>query len=191
MGRWGDGIYESDSALDFFGMFVEERIKREMALLTSPEQVKHTEQWLVQVLSVIEVILLFHEHRIGSVVCLWEQEKLVKRWRNTVLKVWDSEWNDNGHCRFLYSQQTQRKKYRHVIVDLFQRLDDIVELLGDTTEVVDPYKYPIPYFSIDSGWFAGTLIEDLTINTVFVLSEENRKRAIDLFYIEHVFVAVN
>lgn len=93
MGRWGDKIYESDAALDYFVIFTE-RIEREIVYLFAPEQIRHNTAWLTKVLGVVEIVLLFDQHDMGSLSFLSYQSTAAKRWEELFFNVWDAQWND-------------------------------------------------------------------------------------------------
>ena len=67
MGRWGSGIYDSDASLDFFDTIMD-RISRDISFWFSPEQVDENAEWLREVLTLIEIRLIFDAHEIGTTV---------------------------------------------------------------------------------------------------------------------------
>src|SRR5689334_17041815 len=126
MGRWGDGIYESDSALDYFST-ISDRFEREIAYWFSSEHVIHNGYWLAQALAVIEIVLLFEQHDIGSTVYL-ENSNAIDRWREIFLGVWDESWqhdNQYGSHIYDYDEPSYRNQHRQGVVAMFDRLESV------------------------------------------------------------------
>lgn len=169
MGRWGDGIYESNSALDYFST-ISDRFEREIAYWFSPEHVIPNGYWLDEVFTVIETVVLFEQHDIGSTVYL-ENPNAVDRWRETFLSVWDGQWTHDdayGSYEYDWDTPTYRLQHRPGAVALFDHLKGIAqdwEVLdrNDTHTKAAPLHpdYPLPYFSIKLSRFIRKLIETL------------------------------
>jgi hypothetical protein len=67
MGRWGKGIYQSDSALDYFST-IADYIERELAYWFAPEHVSKSSGWLSQAIIPIELFLLIEYHPFARIV---------------------------------------------------------------------------------------------------------------------------
>jgi hypothetical protein len=94
MGRWGDGLYHSDQALDFFGEHISAILEREIAFWTTPEEVTADTFWLVEVLCTLELMVLFEKQNIGSTAYLEAHAPAVRRWHKIVSEVWNTEWTE-------------------------------------------------------------------------------------------------
>jgi hypothetical protein len=189
MGRWGDGIYESDSALDFFFGTITKRLIRDMVFWFSPEQVDQSARWLTEVLTLIEIFLIFDELKIGTIADPSLHPSAVKRWRRAFFKVWDAEWDSPDLENAGYRMSAYRVEHRHIARRWVQRL---YKRALDEHQDLDPFvpKENLPYFSV-AGSFFYDLGEMLTDKIVFILSEENRENVIDFFEIEIVWVAID
>jgi hypothetical protein len=210
MGRWGDGIYDSDSALDYFGS-ITDQVEREIAYWFSPEHVMSNGYWLAQILAIIEIMLLFEQHDGGSSVYL-ENPKAVQRWREIFMGVWDESWQHDtqyGSHIYDYDEPEYRNQHRQGIVKMFDRLESIAAYwtaIGKTNEQpalaqLNP-DYPLPYFSVKhwigkdnkqhSGLerFTYKIIESLAKDIIYYLSSEMRAE-VKAFDVEEVFVAVD
>lgn len=210
MGRWGDKIYDSDAALDFFSR-LSDLLMREINYLLSPEQVKQSTAWIRDVIAVIEIMLLFDKNAVGTTSYFMDHEQAVNRWREVFFGAWDAEWEDSTTTYFPFHSCSYRKEHRQVINKWFDRLTEVAtyfSLPDDvfyTGEDLSEFKPEtvLPCFSLTfvttsdgkthpiTGFVLGTLIERLVYSIVFVLSDENRKMAIGLFEIEDVWVAVD
>lgn len=207
MGRWGDRLYESDGALDYFAG-ITDRIMREIYYLFSPERVKPNTAWVIEVVTVIEIMLLFAQKEIGSAVYLMDEDEAIERWRGAFFSVWDAEWNEPEKSHFPFHAYAYRQAHRDIVIKWFDRLDELSLFLGDDElEGKELKKFisqvGLPYFSLAysetkpamaypiTGFFLSDLIEWLKYSVVFVLSDENRKLAIGFFQIEDVWVAVD
>jgi hypothetical protein len=154
MGRWGDGIYEGDSAMDYFAI-ITEALDREINYLCIPEKVFNKAWWLNDVLAAIEVLLLFDQYVRGSTVFLREPQ-IVIRWREAFFRVWDGDWEFDGYEKNLpYNHRDFRKQHRPGIVAMFDRLESIAwdhSMIGkpglELTEIKSLHPdYPLPFFS--------------------------------------------
>ena len=183
MGRWGNGIYESDSALDYFGT-ISDRLEREIAYWFSPEQVYEGSWWISRVMSPIEVILIFEQNHIGSTVYL-SDEKAVLRWREIFLNVWDREWK-GGIDPVEMDDYMYRQQHRPAIVAIFNRLESIAHFWATITIKGNNRKanftpllseYSLPYFST----YPSNLIEDLIKDIIYWLSQEKRRETITFY----------
>jgi hypothetical protein len=179
---------------------ITDRLEREIAYWTAPEQVRNSGWWLAQVFAVIETMLLFEYHDIGSSVYI-QEVTAVQRWREILLSVWDGDWegdqydNDSPYCVSEY-----RRQQRPGIIALFECLESIARMWEDidknhrTDMKVTPMppEYPLPYFSIhrkiwnNREWvktapFTQNLIEYLLKDTIYWFSLERRSAVIGLF----------
>jgi hypothetical protein len=211
MGRWGNKIYQSDSALDFFATIIHQ-LEREIAYWISPEQVLSNGWWLAQVLAVIEMMLLFDQHDIGSTVYL-RNPNTVQRWRETFLRVWDGDWKHDyeygGHI-YAYDEPDYRIQHRPGIVAMFHRLESIARDWAKRKRSDDPlvliplhHDYPLPYFSI-KRWmgqdnkvhmgvehFISNLFSILVKEILYYLSMEMRNEVTGFNLYEEVWTAVD
>jgi hypothetical protein len=154
MGRWGDGIYDSDSALDYFET-IDNVLKREINYWCLPEKVREHPTWLENVLAVVEVMLLFDLHEIGGSLYL-DAPQAVDRWREAFVRVWDGDWTGDEHYHHLpYYSPDYRKQHRPGVAALFDHLKGIAEDCtavnrNDTQTTIAPLHpdYPLPYFSL-------------------------------------------
>lgn len=204
MGRWGDDIYQSDAALDYQAT-ITSRLERELLYWLSPEQLTNDSGWVASVLAVIEVMLLFEQHEVGSSVYI-RDEKAVQRWREVFLSVWNGGWQDTSYS---YGDPEYRKKHRLAIIEMFDHLESVARYWTNLSKssdqiVPNPFsqEYPIPYFSV-RHWtnqdnkgivkverFMGELIEHLVKDIIYSLSPEKRAQVI-AFNVEEVWVAVD
>ncbi|MEO8612752.1 MAG: hypothetical protein ABI690_32965 [Chloroflexota bacterium] len=127
MARSGDTIYEDDSAAAQFAV-ISNLLEREINYWCLPEKITNHPGWLAQVLAVVEVMLLFEIHGIGSSVYL-EEPQTAMRWRETILHVWDGDWKPDDYYvyPYPYNEPDYRKHNRSVIVSLFDRLEGIAK----------------------------------------------------------------
>jgi hypothetical protein len=207
MGRWGDGIYDSDSALDYFAT-ITDKFERELDYWFSPEKIVHESWWLVQVLPAIEMILLFEGQDMGSSTYL-ENPEVLERWREAFFGVWDGDWKDTYTYDNPFNDAAYRQQHRPALAAMFGRLSSIARYWGAVTESssrpeLTPLHsdYPLPYFSI-KRWansqdkeivnierFKGDLLELLVKDIIYWLSAEKRRKVV-AFNIEEVWVAVD
>ncbi|MCA9887137.1 MAG: hypothetical protein KC546_02145 [Anaerolineae bacterium] len=150
MSRWSERLYDSDEALDFFTT-ITDRMERELSYWLSPENVQYHSRWLLEVVSIIEVLILCDRHKRGNedYVC---PEKAVERWHSVFMSVWDGDWEvdekDEQH-RLPYDERAYRDKYRSTVEKLFDYLRDKAGFLGDdllAQETQIP-AIPLPMFS--------------------------------------------
>src|SRR5262245_11970437 len=113
----------SDHAPEYYGLY-HDHLQRELAYWLSPEQVEENGWWLAQVLTVIELMLLF-EQRIISLSTYVDREKAVQRWRNVILAIWDGEWQEKDNSRYSWDDPEFRKQHRPAIVANFDYLESV------------------------------------------------------------------
>jgi hypothetical protein len=183
-------IYDSDSVLDYFDT-ITALILREMSYLLSPEQVKPSAVWTRDVVTVMEIMLLFDRNSIGTTSYLLDGEQAVKRWRTTFISIWDAEWEDTKYPLLSFSSATYRQEHRRIIIKWFDRLEEIAASFGEKDLETFAPEESLPYFSSRPGNFLGILMERLLYSIVFTLSDENRDMAIGFFEIDHVWAAVD
>lgn len=149
MGRWDYDLYDSDGTLDYH-YTITMRLEREMAYWLSPENIANDNFWLAQVLTVIELMLIFE--RRDTRLCSFESERIVRRWQDIILSVWDSDWSkEKGD--YPYTLFSYRQSHRAAIVAMFDRLKDIARNYENSFEPnIEPTPllsdYSLPYFSI-------------------------------------------
>jgi hypothetical protein len=200
MGRWGKGIYDSDAALDYQST-ITDRLERELLYWLSPEQVRHNSGWLASVLAVIEVMLMFEQHEIGSGGYI-EDESAVERWREVFLSVWDGDWQDDAHA---FGDPAYRQQHHPAIIQMLDRLESIArfwtKLSSGSREELTPLSpdYPLPYFSkrrwtnrdnkefVKVDRFTSYLIEHMAKDIIYWLSPEKRGEML-AFNAEEVWV---
>jgi hypothetical protein len=154
MGRWGDGIYDSDWALDYFGK-VTDQIERELFVWLTPNlPIVVWRQDFAGLLSLLEISLLLDQHLpIGSGFLSNLEE--IPNWRNTIQKIWDGDWEEKAVLPALYNSPESRQKYRPAMMAILDRIDSIIALWnfpGNISEA-PPLKplhpdYPLPFFSV-------------------------------------------
>jgi hypothetical protein len=147
-----------DDAIDYFSIYTA-MLEREMAYWMSPEQIVHEAGWLAQVLAVVELMLLFHEHDERSSVFL-EWKAPAERWREVFLQVWDNDWGhepDLHNRKYPFSTPEQRQQERAMAVAMFDYLHTIggfwaqVGTNGSNRELPPmQFPHPLPYFSARS-----------------------------------------
>jgi hypothetical protein len=206
MGRWGNELYESDSALDFHYLFTKQ-VERELAFLLSPEQIKDDNRWVANVLTVLELVLLLEKHHM-SIYVFVSNEKAVLRWRETFLSIWDKEW-ESKHASYvtsIYDSLEYRKQHRAAIAERFDYLERIARYFADVSqphpEPFVPLDYPVPFYSL-KHWtdrdnrevirverFMSELLGYLEREIIYWLSPEKRGEAIT-FDVEEVWVAAH
>jgi hypothetical protein len=197
MGRWGDGIYDSDDALDYFMTF-QDMLARELFYLLSPQIVLHQSDWIAEVLSSIEVMLLFEQNSIGNGV-IFEHVDIVQQWRDIFMKVWDGEWEETNNYH-AFGQMEYRKQHRSQIIEMFTYLQNIADFwfeIGNDRRPEDdpiPSDYQIPILSVatERGYsyptrFIRKLIHNLQKDIVYFIfygkrsySEEEIVVAVDV-----------
>ncbi|MBA3870485.1 MAG: hypothetical protein H0X30_15185 [Anaerolineae bacterium] len=192
------GIYDSDTVMDYIDT-IENRIKREIEYWMTPEQVAPNGWWLAQVLAVIEIILLFEQHKVGLGGITIESETTVQRWRKTFMPIWDSEWKADTNYPVALDTFTYRQQHRPAIEAMFNHLETTTYSWKDRTDSnSDPEStpllpdYPLPYFSIRREShndretvtverFTNDLIEQLVKDIIYWLSPEKRGETIAFF----------
>lgn len=194
MGRFGDGIYGSDKALDYL-YIVTKRIERELAYWLSPEQVTASSDWLARILTVTEVVLLFEQYLPRGGIQL--KVKTVERWRTEFFRVWDGDWKDKPLFNDFFEKAVYRQEKRPALTAMFDRLEsiagqwDTVENGRDRPALVDLHPdYPLPYFSLHDIRFAYRLLEGLAKDIIYYLSSEMRAE-VEITDVEQVWVAVD
>lgn len=188
MGRWGSGIYDSDTALDYQST-ITNMLHREVVFWCSTEQAQPTGHWLSNVLSPVELMLLFEQSNIDTDAYI-NSEKAVQRWQQTFLQIWDGDWRDQYES-YPYSNPAYRVQHRAAVVKLFERLEGIVKVwenwLPDKTEIPSLLEgYPLPYFSIhryinkaneeaiSPSRLVGDCLDHLLRDIIYLLSPETR-----------------
>lgn len=154
MGTWGDGIYDSNSALDYLAT-ITDTLDREIHYWVIPENVSDSEWWLHKVLTVVELILLFDAY-VGSSSVFLREPHIVIHWRKTFLRVWDGDWkSDNQHTVLPYNDPYYRKLHRPGVLALFDHLIGIAQDWEERDRNDSHAKnaplhpdYPLPYFSV-------------------------------------------
>lgn len=202
MSRWADGIFDSDAALDFFST-ITDRLERELAYWFSPENVQHHSRWIAEVMSIIELILLFERHHKGSEDYVLD-ERAVQRWQDVIFSVWDDNWDATTKTDFPYSRQEIRQQERATIALLFDYLRDKANLLEDDT-LADQTRLPnvpLPRYSkykwytdfgqakIKTGQVIPDLIRHLEQTIIYYHSPEKWALAISMG-MEEAWVAVD
>lgn len=196
MSRSGDDNFDSDAAFDYFST-VALQIDYELNYRLLPEQVDESGWWLAQVLTAIEIILLFEEHDIGSSVFYFREPTVTKRWRDVFVKIWDGNWPPSKYNPRLLDDYSYRQQHRSAIEAMFNRLDSIAQLWDSVSNntprpELSPLlpDYPLPYFSIRRGEnqfgrvhfsiepLTARIIEQMTKDIIYRLSSENRSEAI-------------
>jgi hypothetical protein len=206
MGRWGDGIYESDAALDYFSK-ITDFIDREMLILylVAPEVDSYQGDWIAQMLAVIEAMLLFEKHNIGSSIYLNETDT-IERWREVFLRIWDGDWHGEGTRTHPVDNAEYRKEQRSQIIEMFDYLKKIAVYWNSEKPEVKPVPadYQLPLLSVHR-WkteegrevikvkdFAEDFIAFLEKEIIYRFSQEKRGEAVTFFsVIEEVWVAVD
>lgn len=216
MGRWGDGLYESDSALEFFST-ITDRLEREAAYLFTAENIVHwfmpegdsiaPTWWLAKVMAVIEPIVLFVSRDIGSSVFL-QPVSLVSTWREKFFTVWDGEWH-TGDAAYPFSEPGYRQANRALVLKQFDYLENVARFwvklaTGAQAEDPEPFDEKLPYFSLRreknaAGQefvyierFTGDLMGYLEREIIYLLSAEKRGEVNSLgSYLDEVGVAVD
>jgi hypothetical protein len=208
MGRWGDELYESDSARDYFLIAVTKKIERELAFWLSPEEVDHDSWWLSEVLTVVELILLLKRNESGGDVFI-DNPRAVQRWREVFFSVWDGEWHPKSRNfkAYAYDAPDYRKQHRAAVMERFDDLERIahywVPLPSPRLEHPPlPRDYPLPYYSL-YHWtdknneevimverFIRDLIRDFIHEIGYLFSSEEREN-VWWTDIEDVWVAVD
>lgn len=201
MGRWGDEIYDSDSACEAYGL-ITRQIERELAFWLSPEQVTEDMGWLSNVFTVVELILLLKRSINGGDVFI-NNVQAVQRWREVFFSVWDGEWGNSDHSdgQNAYYALEYRKQHRAAVL---QRFNDLEAIAQYWTDPIDgrpdsppmPQNYPLPFYSF-RYWtnhnneeliiverFIGDLIQYLENEIIVRLQLEGERRAwMDLDYV--------
>jgi hypothetical protein len=192
MGRWGKGIYQSDAALDYFST-ISDYFERELAYWFAPEHVSRSSLWLSEAIAPIEVVLLFRQNHIGSIV--FEETKAVERWRNVFLNVWDSEWKSERYLTTESHDIAYRQQHRSGIVGIFNQLETVAQFwttIRENDHILKlpslPPDYDLPYFSK----YPGRIIERLVKDIIYYLSAEMRPDALGFFRVhEDLPVAID
>lgn len=207
MGRWGKGIYESDSALDFFDK-ITFRFLREIAYWLSSEQIVHDTFWIRRIITVLELMLLFDKNKIGSTVYLHDQQEAIKRWDTLFFKVWDAEWDDEEDKLNSYAGYSFRKEHRHLVKQLFDRVGAITAYWTDEERKTEldlfPSEIEIPHLSIMNSYLetgeknkigpdtlVWDIIHELLQTIIFALSEINDEFSIGFYELDEVWVSLD
>src|SRR5262245_42832875 len=97
MRRWGSGIYESDTVLDYCGDIGDQVETGLYTCLTMLEDRTRQDKsrWLAGTLTGIELLLLFERHHFSASASL-HSEALIQSWRETFFSVWDGGWQDTN-----------------------------------------------------------------------------------------------
>jgi hypothetical protein len=188
MGRWGDGIYDRND--DYFADITKVLVQ-DAAYRFAPEQVKPRASWLIEALTLIEIMLIFSENEFISTIYLARQDTAIKRWQEIFLQIWDAEWSDRSED-VPYHTYSYRLEQRHMIIDMFNRLYELSEVwqFNAPQHDIQPFALEgkLPYFSLISlkdqdgreylvtGTFLGRVIDRLIRKIVFILSQENREK---------------
>ncbi|MEQ8675995.1 MAG: hypothetical protein RLP44_20275 [Aggregatilineales bacterium] len=204
MGRDGEKLYDSDETFDFFYEVVD-LIEREISFRLAPERVFHNTTWLREVINIVEVMLLFDVHNVGTTVYMGRLAPSIKRLRDTFFNVWDGDWSqdEGGDAHAPFRDYQYRVKHRHVISSWFDRLDEIATYWSaddsDDLALFVPIA-DLPYFRytnhlgkerIIAGAIMGAIHGLMLKTIVFNLSDENLEPTIRFWEIEHVWVAVD
>ena len=211
MGRWGDGIYESDSSLDYLAVTVSHTLERELTHLIFPKQIKQSANWLFEVLTIIEIMLLFDRRKLDYNVLLHIDFKpeIVAHSKHVVLNIWDQQW-DTQEKSFHYSQSKYRSENRHTLQSWFERLEVICEYyygddnIDENGYILDLETFnstvELPYFSSVSpvglhqpmSGVAKRLCSLLRQTIMYTVASENRAYLLDMFSrIEHVYMCID
>jgi hypothetical protein len=208
MGRWGDGIYESDSALDAFAITISDFLEREFIYLLFSGKPAHPSRWIREVLSIIEVILLLEQNGIGSDTHVGNRS-LIQQAREMFFQIYDGEWQTVDYHSYQFDDLLYRKQHRAAISQMFDVLEKISEFRNDIhldrdqlhTEYLPP-TYKVPLLSIHTWFnrdnkpvssiteFIGNLTGHLAREIIYDLSPENRNFAVDL-NVERVWIYVD
>lgn len=194
MGRWGDGIYKSDDALDYL-LGVKHRVMSELAYWFVPEVITPDEGWLWRALGVVEIAVVLEEHELGSSSFLNYEgtENAFRRWRDALLRVWDADWSEPTYPDKYLGTPEARQQHRAAVVTLFDRLESIAHFWNHLNDKPRkelpalPEEFTLPYFSI--SYFAYQLVDQLEKDIFAAFSAEKRDRA--FLHIEEVWVAVD
>jgi hypothetical protein len=210
MGRWGVGIYESDTALDYFSE-ITALLEREIAYWFAPEHVNNSGWWLAQVFTVVELVCLLDQVDSASTVFLAVENP--SRWRETILGVWDGDWENMSQEFFRPYHPCDTFEYRMQnrpsIVAMFEYLEATVhfwQILSKSdlkpVQSVLQLPHPLPYFSIQRSTdqknhetasverFIHKLIGYLVREIIYWLSQEKRTEVLT-FGSEEVWVSVD
>jgi|GEM_PF-4370792 len=193
MGRWGTGLYEDDSNLNFLYLHVITPLKHKLAFLLSPEEARTSYNWIIEIMTIVETMLLFDTRALDYELLLHLEISLgmAKRCREIVLKIWDTDWAGDRSKNF---NKTQREQDRHILVSWLDRIVEIATLYDIETDLefdlsdFEP-DVTLPYFSLDRlevrpdvfsdrcGDVIGELLENLAQTVVFYTSPERRKES--------------
>ncbi len=204
MGRWGKGIYQSDSALDYFST-ITDRIEREFAFQFSPEQAKPEAWWLMKVISLAEVTLLLFKHCEINIFYDSTVES-VQRWQQILIKNWDADLELDEHSKTPFDSVSYRTDKRPTVVLLFSQIESIAQRWADHNYEVD-FEKLLTSASPDSfsqlkdkngnGFlhnirFMGELIDQLVKDIIYWLSSEMRNHLLGFFGgYEDIVVAID
>jgi len=211
MGRWGDGAFDSDGSLDFFASEITRPILREIAYLMTPETLSYQSKsgWLLDTLTIIEILLLFDEHQIGSSAHIANLTDAVKRWREAIIKIWDDDWQDESRLDNIpYSSQAYREEHRLQVVGYFDRLSELAIFWDNAWDPDDeltnyiPQK-SLPFFSSGVGKYGNGetyywtgeiihfLINHLKQQIIYTLADENADTVRGIYaYYDHIWISV-
>lgn len=200
MGRWGDDIYDSDDALDYL-LTITYRLERELVYWLAREVDIDDNTWLSRVLTVIELMLLFEQHRLSTSTYLGRSEEAMRRWRDVFLNVWDGDWKEPD--KYDLASPEHRQKHRTAVIALFDRLKLVAHYWNDPEpdhgKGLPPIseKLSLPYFSI-SDWtdpygrrFVGEMVEQLENDIIVMVSVERRNEILIVPGIDALWVAID
>lgn len=192
MGRWGKGIYQSDSALDYFST-ISDYFERELAYQFAPEHVSTSSYWLSESIAPIEIFLLVEQNHVGS--SFFEETRAVERWREVFLNVWDGEWESERYLTSQLDDIEYRQHHRSGIVGIFNQLETVAQFwatIKENDRILKlpplPPEYHLPYFSKHPGRIIERLVKDI----IYYLSAEMRPDALGFFRVhEDLPVAID
>jgi hypothetical protein len=130
MGSWKEGLYKHKSTISFLEKNTDFLIK-EAFYLFAPELVQSNTRWLKDVLTVIEMMLIFSdENHFGFPLYLRRLHTAVRRWQEVFFHVWDAEWDGNERIisNAPYSKYAYRVEQRQTMNALFERLIELADL---------------------------------------------------------------
>jgi hypothetical protein len=122
MGTWGEGNFDSDTALDYRHDFDTAHLQPlvreiEAAMAGDPKYLEPDESEAVAVMCRVEILCLFAEH-IG---CTLPEPDVVARWRDRFLAVWDG-WTHHPRL-FERAVPTFEVRRKAVIAATWNRLE--------------------------------------------------------------------
>jgi len=197
MGRWGDGALDSDGSLDFFFGEIIEPMLRELSYILTLERVEQSTGWLLDVLSSLELMVLFEEQDMGSSGYMEWNIDAVNRWQTVIMPVWDGDWEDDSKWnKSPIRKQVYRVKHRQQVISYFDRLIEIGQFwhhladdnLPDKQLTTFTPESPLPLFT---GRFILTLTDQLKKEIIYTLADENADIVRGIYrYYDHIWVSV-